>query len=91
MISLGSHIPGGSIPEHAHPHIGLFGHQVMSDPHCKIVSPTKTKGKMKDYTTYTVNFSGVTFITATSIEQVHSIMEQELAQVASSWEFEVTE
>ena len=46
---------------------------------------------MSDYTTYTVNFSGVTFITATSIEQVQSIMEQELAQVASSWEIEITE
>lgn len=60
----------------------------MSDPTSIIVSPTKTKGKMN---TYTVNFSGITFITAKSVEEVHSIMEQELAQVASSWEIEVTE
>ena len=46
---------------------------------------------MSDYTTYTINFSGVTFITATSIEQAHSQMEAELSQVASSWEIEVTE
>lgn len=63
----------------------------MSDPTTIIVPPTKTKGKMSDYTTYTVNFSGVTFITATSIEQAVSQFEEEIAQIASSWEIEVTE
>jgi hypothetical protein len=41
--------------------------------------------------TYTILFSGVTFIQANSSEEAYNKMEEELAQVASSWEIQVSD
>lgn len=41
--------------------------------------------------TYTILFSGVTFIQANSSEEAYNQMEETLSDVANSWEIQVSE